>query len=145
MNEAWSIIDVLLKRRHDLVPLLVNIVKGYALHEKITLEQTIKYRAEAAHAQDRNSLIRSENNLGGSVHRLIEVVEAYPQLKAKENFLKLQKQLSAIENDLEKARRYYNGTVRENNTYLERFPSNIIGNLFNFKKGIFYNQDNSKS
>lgn len=142
MNEAWSIIDVFLRKRHDIVPSLVNMVKGYALHEKKTLEQAIQYRAEAAQTEDKDSLIHLENNLGKSVDRLVTIGEAYPELKAKDNFLKLQRQLSAIENDLEKARRYYNGTVRENNTYLESFPSNIVAKLFNFKKGTFYNQNN---
>lgn len=138
MQEAWSIIDVYLKKRHDLAPTLVDIVKGYSQHEQNTLEEITRYRSEALQANRQEVQITSESRLTTQLDRLLVVAEKYPELKANENFLNLQKQLSSLENDLEKARRYYNGTVRENNIALESFPTNIIGNLFSFQKGLFF-------
>jgi len=138
MQEAWSIIDVFLKKRHDLIPSLVNIVQGYSLHEKQTLEDVTRYRSEALHATDTQSQIAIETGLEKSLGKLLVTVESYPDLKANEQFLKLQQQITEVENELEKARRYYNGTVRENNISLESFPSNVIGSLFNFSKGVFF-------
>ncbi len=138
MQEAWSAIDVFLKRRFDLVPALVDVVKGYATHEKNLLEQVTRCRTQAMQASGLPQRLETETAFGQAVDNLIVVAESYPDLKANENFLQLQQQLSELENDLAAARRYYNGTVRENNIALESFPSNIVGNLFSFKKGEFF-------
>ena len=138
MKEGWSGIDVFLKKRHDVVPNLVETVKGYASHEKTTLEDITRYRSEAMQAKGAESQIESETQLGRALTKLFAVAENYPDLKANANFLELQKQLSELENDLEKARRYYNGTVRENNIYVEQFPTNIIAGMFKFEKGLFF-------
>ena len=144
MQEAWSAIDVFLKKRHDVVPNLVEIVKGYATHEKTTLEDITRYRAEAMQDRDVAHNVSAENNLGKALTNLFVTVEKYPNLKANTNFLRLQQQLTDLEHDLESARRYYNGTVRINNTYVERFPSNIIAGMFNFQKGVFFAIDSSE-
>ena len=136
MQEAWSIIDVFLKKRTDLIPALVDVVKGYSEHEKTLLEEITRFRA----AGDRQEQIHSANNLTKALGNLIVVVENYPEIKANEHFLELQKQLSGMEGEIEKARRYYNGTVRENNIYLESFPYHIIG-IFHFQKGVFFTLD----
>ncbi len=141
MQEAWSAIDVFLKRRFDLVPNLVEIVKGYAAHEKNVLEQVTRYRTQAMQAPDLQQRLESETALGRAVGNLVVVGERYPDLKANASFLHLQQQLSELEDDLALARRYYNGTVRENNIALESFPSNMLGSLFGFKKGLFYTVD----
>ena len=135
IQEAWSIIDVFLKKRHDLIPNLVDIVKGYAEHEKRTLEELTGFRSEAMKAKNLTGRIESENNIGKGLMQIFAVVEKYPDLKANANFLDLQRQLADIENELSMARRYYNGTVRVNNIYIERFPSNIIAGMFQFTKG----------
>jgi LemA protein len=141
MQEAWSGTDVFLKKRHDLTPQLVNTVKGYAAHEKATFEEITRYRAEAMQAKRPEAQVAAENRLGKALSGLQVVVENYPDLKANEHFLLLQKQLAGLEHDLEYARRYYNGTVRVNNTYAESFPSNIIARMFNFRKGVFFAVD----
>ena len=138
MQEAWSGIDVYLRKRHDLVPNLVATVKAYAVHEKQTFEEVTRYRSQAMQAKNSEAQMRSEADLGQALGRLMAVAESYPELKANINFLELQKQLSAIEEDLSLARRYYNGTVRENNIYIERFPSNLIAGMFRFEKGRFF-------
>jgi LemA protein len=138
MQEAWSTIDVCLKKRHDLIPNLVETVKGYAAHEKNTLVELTRYRSEAMQAKDRASQMESENNLGKALMQFFAVVENYPDLKANANFLDLQHQLTDIEDELSMSRRYYNGTVRENNICIERFPSNIIASMFHFAKGEFF-------
>jgi LemA protein len=144
MLEAWSGIDVYLKKRHDLVPNLVTTVKAYATHEQQTFDTITRYRSEAIRAQGQQTQIESENGLGQALGRLMVVAESYPDLKANLNFLELQKQLSAIEEDLSYARRYYNGTVRENNIRIESFPSNIIAGMFRFEKGIFFEINQSE-
>lgn len=138
MREAWSIIDVFLKKRYELVPMLVNTVKGYAMHEQRLLDEVTRLRTEAMTASQTKDKINSENKFGEVADRLFLNIENYPELKANNNFLKLQHQLSDLENDLEKARRYYNGTVRENNIYQQSFPSNLIASLFKFSKGVFF-------
>ena len=138
IQEAWSIIDVFLKKRHDLIPNLVDTVKGYAEHEKRTLEELTRFRSEAMQAKNLTGRIESENNIGKGLMQIFAVVEKYPDLKANTNFLDLQRQLIGIEEELSMARRYYNGTVRVNNIYIERFPSNIIAGMFQFTKGEFY-------
>lgn len=144
MQEAWSLIDVFLKKRYELVPNLVEIVKGYSTHEQKLLEEVTRYRSETMKTTDTGSRIEGENRLEKALNNLIVTIENYPELKANEHFLKLQEQLVEIETDLERARRYYNGCVRENNIALESFPSNMIGNLFNFDKGIFFASDASE-
>lgn len=141
MREAWSGIDVFLKKRHDMVPVLVETVKGYATHEKQTLEDVMRFRSNAINAKNQQESIEREKGLGNALGRLIAVAERYPDLKANTNFLKLQQQLSEMEDELALSRRYYNGTVRENNIRVESFPSNIIAVIFNFKKGIFFEID----
>ena len=144
MQEAWSVIDVFLKKRHDLVPNLVETVKGYAAYEKATFEQITRCRSEALKAKDTEAQVASENHLGQALSNLFVVVEKYPDLKANTNFLRLQQQLADLEHDLESSRRYYNGTVRINNIYVEKFPSNLIAGMFNFGKGVFFTADSSE-
>ena len=144
MQEAWSGIDVFLKKRHDLVPNLVETVKGYATYEKVTLEEITRYRSEAMQAKNPEAQVASENRLGNALANLFVIVENYPNLKANTNFLRLQQQLTDLEHDLELSRRYYNGTVRINNIYVEKFPSNIIAGMFSFQKGVFFAVDSSE-
>jgi len=144
MQEAWSGIDVFLKKRHDLAPNLVETVKAYAAHEKTTLEDIARYRSEAMQAKGADAQVASENRLGNALNNLLVVVENYPDLKANVNFLRLQQQLTDLEHDLESARRYYNGTVRINNISVEKFPSNIVAGMFNFQKGVFFSAEASE-
>ena len=144
MQEAWSGIDVFLKKRHDLVPNLVETVKGYAAHEKQTFEEVIRCRSQAVQATGQEAQMESEAGLGRALGRLMAVAESYPELKANANFLELQRQLTELEYELSSSRRYYNGTVRENNIYAESFPSNIIAGMFNFKKGQFFEIDKAE-
>jgi len=143
-EEAWSGIDVFLKKRHDLIPSLVETIKGYAAHEKQTFEDVTRCRFQAMNAQGQNAQMESEAGLGKALGRLMVVSESYPDLKANVNFMQLQKQLAQIEEELALSRRYYNGTVRENNIYIERFPSNMIAGMFNFKKAVFFEIDKSE-
>ena len=138
MEEAWSGIDIFLKKRHDLIPALVETVKGYAAHEKQTLEDVIRIRSQAVGAAGQDAQMESEAGLGRALGRLIVVAESYPELKANANFMELQRQLTELESEISSSRRYFNGTVRENNIYVERFPSNLIAGMFNFKKGKFF-------
>ena len=140
--EAWSGIDVQLKKRYDLIPNLVETVKGYAAHEKETFENVTRARAAAQQASTVQDQQAAENTLNRALMNLVAVAEQYPELKANTNFLELQAQLSQVEGDIEKARRYYNGTVREQNTLIESFPSNIVANLFNFAKSDFFELEN---
>lgn len=141
MQEAWSAIDVFLKKRFDLVPNLVETVKGYATHEKGIMEQITLYRSQAMKAGSMHERMESEAALGRALGNLLVAVENYPDLKANANFAELQGQLAELENDLSAARRYYNGTVREMNNALEKFPSNVVGGLFGFSKGEFFAAD----
>ena len=140
--EAWSGIDVQLKKRYDLIPNLVETVKGYAAHEKETLENVTRARTAAQQATTVEGQQAAEKNLNGALMNLIAVAERYPDLKANANFLELQNMLGVVEGDLEKARRYYNGNVREQNTLIESFPSNVIANAFGFVKSVFFELDN---
>ncbi len=140
--EAWSGIDVQLKKRYDLIPNLVETVKGYAVHEKETFENVTRARAAAQQATTVEGHQAAEKNLNGALMNLIAVAERYPDLKANTNFLELQNMLSVVEGDLEKARRYYNGNVREQNTLIESFPSNLIANAFGFVKSVFFELEN---
>ena len=138
---AWSDIDVQLKRRHDLVGNLVETVKGYAAHERNTLESVTvaRSRAEAARADARPaSSGQAESALTGEIGRLIAVAEAYPDLKASDRFLDLQRALVEVEDALQNARRYYNAVVRDLNTKIEQFPSNVVAGVFGFQQREFF-------
>jgi LemA protein len=138
MEEGWSGIDVQLKKRYNLIPNLVETVKGYATHEKETLDAVISARNQALKADDIPSQRNAENQLNSALANVFALSEAYPDLKANTNFLQLQKELSSIEGDIEKARRYYNATVRENNIMIESFPSNLLAQSFSFEMGEYF-------
>jgi len=138
VREAFSGIDVQLKRRHDLIPNLVSTVAGYARHEKNVLEQVTRLRAQAMGDLSISDKQRDENQLSGALKSLLVISENYPGLKADDNFLDLQRQLSHVEDDLQKARRYYNGTVRDYNTQIDAFPSNLVARLFQFERAEFF-------
>jgi LemA protein len=144
VREAWSGIDVQLKRRTDLVPALVETVKGYATHERTLLEEVTAKRAMSIDAQAQGNVAQNAQatqQLGSAVGRLIAVAEAYPQLKANENFLKLQEQLAEIEEQLQFARRYYNGAVRNMNISIQSFPELLIAKPFGFSEQPFFELD----
>ena len=145
VNEGWSDITVQLKRRYDLIPNLVDTVKGYAGHEKSTLESVIAARNSAASNQGSAAeKAGSENILSGALRQLFALSESYPELKANENFAKLQSELSAIEEHIQKSRRYYNGCVREMNTAVQVFPSNIVAGQFGFERATFFELDDAE-
>ena len=146
MKEAWSDIEVLLKRRYDLIPNLVEVVKGYAAHEKSTLEAVIKARNMAVSASNKTieEQAKSENFLSGTLKSLFAVTENYPDLKANVNFLELQRELVDTENKIQSSRRFYNTNVLALNTKIEMFTSNIIANLKKKKKGQFFNLENKE-
>jgi len=137
-QEAWSDIDVQLKRRYDLIPNLVNTVKGYAEHERGLFERVTQARAQAMQAQGPAEKTKAENMLTGTLKSLFAVAENYPNLKANENFAKLQDELSDTENKIQAARRFYNGNVRDFNTRMESFPANMVVPMFSFKKFEFF-------
>ena len=137
-KEAWADIDVQLKRRYDLIPNLVETVKGYAAHEKTAFENVTKARATALGAQSLEEKGKAENMLTGALKSIFAIAEAYPQLKANENFLELQRELSDTENKIQAARRFYNGNVRDLNIGVETFLKNIIANMFKFSKMEFF-------
>lgn len=144
VKEAWSSIDVMLKKRHDLIPNLVETVKGYASHEKETLQSVIDARNQAGGSGSVKEIEAAESQLTSALTRLFALAEQYPDLKANTNFLQLQDQLAAVEGDIEKSRRYYNGTVRNYNTGIESFPDNIIAGMFNFEKEAYFELGNSE-
>ncbi len=139
-NEAWSGIDVQLKRRSDLVPNLVDSVKGYAAHERSVLEEVTQLRgkARALPQGDVAARAQAEGALSVALGKLIALAENYPDLKASGNFLELQQQLSALEDELQMARRYYNGATRNLNTLVQSFPSNLIAGIFGFAPRNFF-------
>jgi LemA protein len=137
-KEAWSDIDIQLKRRYDLIPNLVNTVKAYASHESSTFDKVTNARAAAIGANSLEEKGKAELGLTGAIKSLFAVAENYPDLKANQNFLELQRELSDTENKIQSARRFYNGNVMELNTKIEQFPANIIANLFNFVKMEFF-------
>lgn len=143
MQEGWSGIDVSLKKRYDLIPNLINTVKGYAAHEKQLIEQVTALRTQAMQSATVEQKIGVEKELGPALSKLMVSVENYPDLKASENFRDLQGRLNDIETELEMSRRYYNGTVRENNIAVESFPGNIVAGMFKFDKGVFFEIDNA--
>jgi LemA protein len=139
-NEAWSGIDVQLKRRSDLVSNLVDTVEGYASHERSVLEEVTRMRGAARALPEGNvaARARAEAALSASLGRLFALAENYPDLKASANFLELQRQLTALENELQMARRYYNGAVRNLNVLVQSFPSNLIAGFFGFGTRDFF-------
>lgn len=143
VKDAWSNIDVALKRRYDLIPNLVETVKGYAAHEKTTLESVIQARnaAMAVPSDDINAQIKAENQLQQTLRSIFALGEAYPDLKANTNFLDLQQKLNEIEENLERSRRYYNGTVRENNTYGESFPGVLFAGMLKYQHFDYFETD----
>ena len=141
VKEAWSDIEVQLKRRYDLIPNLVESVKGYAKHETSAFENVTKARAAAMGAQTAGEHAATENMLTGALKSLFAVAEAYPDLKANQNFLELQRELSDTENKIQAARRFYNGNVKDMNTRVEQFPTNLIANTFGFSKEEFFDLD----
>jgi LemA protein len=142
-ESAWSDIDVQLKRRHELIPNLVATVKGYAAHEQSTFEQITQARAQAMQAGSPAESARAEGNLTGVLKSLFAVAEAYPELKANQNFLSLQSELSAIEDAIQNARRYYNAVVRDLNTRVESFPANFVASSFGFAKRDYFELDDA--
>jgi LemA protein len=138
VRNAWAQIDVQLKRRHDLIPNLVETVKGYAAHEKTTLENVVQARARAVSAQGVGERARAESELGGALGRLMLVVENYPDLKANQNFLALQEELTSTENKIGFARQYYNDSVMKYNTRIQSVPTNIVAGMFNFRQEDFF-------
>src|SRR5438270_4385603 len=140
-QNSWSQIDVQLKRRYDLIPNLVETVKGYASHEKETLERVVQARNMAMNARSVSEQAQAENMLSGTLKTLFAVAEAYPDLKANQNFMGLQEELKSTENRIGFARQHYNDVVSQYNTALQRFPSNVIGGLFGFKAAEFFKLD----
>ena len=146
-KEAWADIDVQLKRRYDLIPNLIETVKGYAAHERETLDAVTQARttatqthidAGAVTAEQMAAMSGAEAQLSGALGKLIAIAENYPDLKANTNFAQLQSELADTENKIQAARRFYNGNVRDLNIALQAFPSNIVGNMFNFKAEPFF-------
>ena len=138
VRSSWSDIDVQLKKRFNLLPSLVEIVKGYAKHEREVLEKVTQARSQAMQAGTPGEAARSENMLRDTLKSLFAVAEAYPDLKANQNFMELQKQFEEIEDDIESARRYYNAVVRDYNTSTETFPAVLIAGMFGFKAAEFF-------
>ncbi|MFZ2390782.1 MAG: LemA family protein [Minisyncoccales bacterium] len=138
VKEAWSDIDVQLKRRYDLIPNLVETVKGYASHEKETFNKVIEARSKAMSATGLKEKGEAENALSGTLKSLFALSENYPDLKASVNFLELQKELTDTEDKIQASRRFYNGNVMDFNTKLETFPSNMIAQMFGFKVSEFF-------
>ncbi len=137
-DEAWADIDVQLKRRYDLIPNLVETVKGYATHEREAFENVTKARSAALGAQTVSEHAQAENMLTGALKSVFALAEAYPDLKANQNFLEVQRELSDTENKIQAARRFYNGNVRDMNTAVQSFPGNVIAGIFNFAKRDFF-------
>jgi LemA protein len=138
VDNAWSQIDVQLKRRHDLIPNLVETVKGYAAHERGTFEAVTNARANAINAQTPAQQAQAENVLTGALKSLFAVAEAYPDLKANQNFLNLQEELTSAEDRVAYARQYYNDSVNSYNTQIQKFPTNLLAGMFHFEKRDFF-------
>jgi LemA protein len=137
-DSAWSDIEVQLKRRHDLIPNLVETVKGYAAHEKGTFENIAKFRSQAMQASTPADKAAAENQLTGALKSLFAVAENYPELKASEEFTQLQNSLSQTEDTIQNSRRYYNAVVRDFNTKIQSFPTNILAGMFGFQPRQFF-------
>jgi LemA protein len=138
VKSSWSDIDVQCKKRYDLVPNLVETVKGYASHEKTVFEKVTQARSMAMQATSPVEMAKAENMIRDSLKSLFAVAEAYPELKANANFMQLQSQLQELENNIEYSRRYYNAVVRDFNILIESFPSNLIASQFNFKQAELF-------
>ena len=137
-DEGWSGIDVQLKRRSNLIPNLLESVKGYMGHERSVLEKVTELRTQSMNAASVDAKIAAESALTRSLGKLFAVAENYPDLKANQNFIDLQQQLSELEDEIQMARRYYNGTVRNLNVGIETFPNSIVAGMFSFEKGEFF-------
>ena len=137
-DSAWSDIDVQLKRRHDLIPNLVETVKGYAAHEKGTFENIAKFRSMAMQATGPADKAQAENQLTGALKSLFAVAENYPQLQASQEFTQLQGSLNQTEDSIQNSRRYYNAVVRDLNTKIQSFPTNLIAGMFGFQQKQFF-------
>jgi LemA protein len=137
-DEGWSGIDVQLKRRSNLIPNLLESVKGYMGHERSVLEKVTELRTQSMNASTVDAIIAAESALTRSLGKLFAVAENYPDLKANQNFIDLQQQLSELEDEIQMARRYYNGTVRNLNVGIETFPNSIVATMFSFEKGEFF-------
>ncbi len=144
VKDQWSQIDVQLKKRADLIPNIVETVKGYAKHEKETLEGVIKARNALNTASSVEEEMAANNQITGALNKLFALSEAYPELKANENFMSLQKDLKDVEEKISYARQFYNDTVMTYNNKVQMFPSNIIASLFGFKESKFFELDNEK-
>ena len=140
-DNAWSDIDVQLKRRHDLIPNLVETVKGYATHEKSTFEDIAKFRSMAMQATAPADKAAAENQLTGALKSLFAVAENYPDLKASAEFTQLQGSLNEVEDTIQNARRYYNAVVRDLNTKIQSFPTNLLAGMFGFQQKQFFEVD----
>lgn len=141
VKEAWSDIDVQLKRRYDLIPNLIETVKGYAKHESETFEKVVEARSAAMSAQEGGNTqeqAAAENMLSSTLKSIFALSEAYPDLKANQNFLELQRELTDTEDKIQASRRFYNGNVRDFNTKIEVFPTNLVAGILNFKKYDFF-------
>lgn len=138
VDNAWSQIDVQLRRRYDLIPNLVETVKGYASHEKETLEKVVEARNMAMSAQGVAAQAEAENTLSGTLKNLFAIAESYPDLKANQNFLMLQEELSGTESKIAYARQFYNDSVMSYNTSTQTFPSNILAGMFGFKEREYF-------
>ena len=141
VKDQWAQIDVQLKRRFDLIPNVVNTVKGYAKHEKETLENVIKARNTFLSASTKEEEMKADKELTGAISKLFALAESYPELKANENFIKLQDELKETENKVASSRQFYNDTVLNYNNKIEMFPSNIIAGIFHFQKEAFFQAD----
>lgn len=144
-EEAWSDIDVQMKRRYDLIPNLIETVKGYASHEKETLQKVTEARNMAMNAQSVEEHANAENMLTGALKSLFAVSENYPDLKANQNFLELQRELTDTENKIQASRRFYNANVRDLNIKIKIFPSNIIAGMFGFNAREFFELDEAEA
>ena len=142
VNEAWSGIDVQLKKRHELIPLLVKTVEGYATHEKNLFENITRLRAQGINATTVKNQEVAEVRLTKAIDNLFVVAENYPELKANQNFLELQREIAKVEHDLQRARRYYNGSVRNYNILIEQFPSNLVANAASHKQRDYFDLKN---
>ncbi|MGE5392378.1 MAG: LemA family protein [Candidatus Saccharibacteria bacterium] len=141
VDEAWADIEVQLKRRYDLIPNLVNTVKGYAKHEEGVFSKVTEARSQAMAAPAGSEKLAAENNLSQTIRSLFAVAENYPELKANQNFLSLQSDLTDTEDKIQAARRFYNGNVRDFNTKLQTFPTNIFASMFRFSPKAFFDID----
>ncbi len=145
VKEAWADIDVQLKRRYDLIPNLIETVKGYAAHENSAFEKVTQARAQALGATSVQAKGQADNMVTSALKSVFAVAEAYPDLKANQNFLELQRELSDTENKIQAARRFYNGNVRDLNISIDSFPSNLVAGMFKFQKSEFFELENDEA